>query len=37
VRLDDIGAIKKAATEGWAKQTPTVLEIPISTQVPPLI
>jgi benzoylformate decarboxylase len=37
VRLDDIGAIKKAATEAWAKQTPTVLEIPISTQVPPLI
>jgi benzoylformate decarboxylase len=36
-RLDDIGAIKKAATEAWAKQTPTVLEIPISAQVPPLI
>jgi benzoylformate decarboxylase len=36
-RLDDIGAIKKAATVAWAKQTPTVLEIPISTQVPPLI
>jgi benzoylformate decarboxylase len=36
-RLDDIDAIKKAATEAWAKQTPTVLEIPISTQVPPLI
>ncbi len=37
VRLDDIGAIKKAATEAWKKQRPTVLEIPISAQVPPLI
>jgi benzoylformate decarboxylase len=36
-RLDDIGAIKKAATEAWGKQRPTVLEIPISAQVPPLI
>jgi len=36
-RLNDIGAIKKAATEAWTKQTPTVLEIPISAQVPPLI
>jgi benzoylformate decarboxylase len=36
-RLDDIGAIRKAATEAWKKQKPTVLEIPISPQVPPLI
>jgi benzoylformate decarboxylase len=36
-RLDDIGAIKKAATEAWRKDRPTVLEIPISAQVPPLI
>jgi benzoylformate decarboxylase len=36
-RLDDIGAIKKAAAEAWGKQGPTVLEIPISAQVPPLI
>jgi benzoylformate decarboxylase len=37
VRLDDLGAIKKAATEAWTKSKPTVLEIPISPQVPPLI
>ena len=35
--VEDIGAIKKAATEAWGKQTPTVLEIPISAEVPPLI
>ena len=36
-RLDDIAAIKKAAVEAWKKDGPTVLEIPISAQVPPLI
>jgi benzoylformate decarboxylase len=36
-RLDDLDAIKKAATEAWTKSKPTVLEIPISPQVPPLI
>jgi benzoylformate decarboxylase len=36
-RVADIGAIKKAATEAWRKERPTVLEIPISAQVPPLI
>ena len=36
-RLDDIGAIKKAAIEAWGKQRSTVLEIPISAEVPPLI
>jgi benzoylformate decarboxylase len=36
-RVSDISAIKKAATEAWRKQRPTVLEIPISAQVPPLI
>jgi benzoylformate decarboxylase len=36
-RLDDIGAIRRAATEAWKKERPTVLEIPISAQVPPLI
>lgn len=36
-RVEDIGAIKKAATEAWKKKKPTVLEIPISAQVPPLI
>jgi benzoylformate decarboxylase len=36
-RVSDIGAIKEAATEALRKQRPTVLEIPISAQVPPLI
>ncbi len=37
VRLDDLDAIKKAAVEAWGKSKPTVLEIPILPQVPPLI
>ncbi len=37
VRLDDFDAIKSAAVEAWTKSKPTVLEIPISPQVPPLI
>jgi benzoylformate decarboxylase len=36
-RLDDLGAIKRAGTEAWTKSKPTVLEIQISPQVPPLI
>jgi DNA invertase Pin-like site-specific DNA recombinase len=36
-RLDDIAAIKKAATEARGEQRPTLLDIPISAQVPPLI
>jgi len=36
-RLDDLEAIKKAALEAWRKSKPTVLEVPISPQVPPLI
>jgi benzoylformate decarboxylase len=36
-RLDDLEAIKKAAVEAWKKSKPTVLEIPISPQVPPLL
>jgi benzoylformate decarboxylase len=36
-RLEDIGAIKKAAAKAWVKQKPTVLEISISAEVPPLI
>jgi len=36
-RLDDLDAIKKAAVEAWGKAKPTVLEIPISAQVPPLV
>jgi benzoylformate decarboxylase len=36
-RLDDLEAIKKAAVEAWKKSKPTVLEVPISPQVPPLL
>jgi benzoylformate decarboxylase len=36
-RLHDLEAIKKAAVAAWSKSKPTVLEIPISAQVPPLI
>jgi benzoylformate decarboxylase len=36
-RVDDLGAIKAAVESAWAKSAPTVLEIPISHQVPPLI
>jgi benzoylformate decarboxylase len=36
-RLDDLDSIKKAAVAAWSKSTPTVLEIPISAQVPSLI
>jgi benzoylformate decarboxylase len=36
-RLEDLDAIKRAATEAWTKSKPTVLEIPISPKVPSLI
>jgi benzoylformate decarboxylase len=36
-RLDDLEAIKKAAVAAWSKSKPTVLEIPISSQVPSLL
>jgi benzoylformate decarboxylase len=36
-RLDDLGAINQAAAAAWTKNVPTVLEIPISPQVPRLI
>jgi benzoylformate decarboxylase len=36
-RLDDLDRIKMAATAAWTKSKPTVLEVPISPQVPPLI
>jgi benzoylformate decarboxylase len=36
-RLDDLDEIKKAAVEAWSKSRPTVLEIRISPQIPPLV
>jgi benzoylformate decarboxylase len=35
-RATGLDALKQAVSEAWAKQVPTVLEIPISPQVPPL-
>ncbi|MDQ3761151.1 MAG: benzoylformate decarboxylase [Actinomycetota bacterium] len=35
-RLGDLDGIKKTTAEAWTKSKPTVLEIPISPQVPPL-
>lgn len=37
IRVDDVGAIKQAVAAAWTKNVPTVLEIPISPQVPALI
>ena len=37
VRVEKLDAIKEAAAKAWTKDVPTVLEIPISREVPPLI
>lgn len=37
VRVEDLDAIKEAATKAWTTDVPTVLEVPITPQVPPLI
>jgi len=37
VRVEDLGAIKAEAAKAWTKDVPTVLEIPISREIPPLI
>src|SRR5580700_2174434 len=36
-RLDDLDEIKKAAVDAWSNSGPTVLEIRVSPQIPPLI
>jgi len=36
-RVADLDALKQAAAAAWTKEVPTVLEIPISAQVPPLV
>jgi benzoylformate decarboxylase len=36
-RVADLDALKQAAVAAWTKQVPTVLQIPISPQVPPLL
>ncbi len=37
MHLANLDAIKEAADKAWTKDVPTVLEIPISREVPPLI
>src|SRR4051795_9570343 len=36
-RVENIDAVKEAAAKAWTKDVPTVLEVPFSRQVPPLI
>jgi len=36
-RVADLDALKQASAAAWTKEVPTVLEIPISAQVPPLV
>ena len=36
-RVADLDALKQAAAAAWTKEVPTVLEVPISAQVPPLV
>ncbi|MGF1473597.1 MAG: benzoylformate decarboxylase [Rubrobacteraceae bacterium] len=36
-RVEDLVTLKEAAEKAWTKDVPTVLEVPISPQVPPLI
>ena len=36
-RITDLDALKQAVATAWTRDVPTVLEIPISPQIPPLI
>src|SRR3954468_2312332 len=36
-RVEDLDALKQAAANAWTKDVPTVLEVSISGQVPPLV
>jgi benzoylformate decarboxylase len=37
IRVGDLDAIKKTVAEAWTKDVPTVVEVPISPQIPPLL
>jgi benzoylformate decarboxylase len=37
LRVENLDAIKEAAAKAWTKYVPTVLEIPISREIPALI
>jgi hypothetical protein len=36
-RIEDLDALKQAAANAWTKDVPTVLEVSVSGQVPPLV
>jgi len=36
-RVDDLDAIKRAAAQAWSRDVPTVLEVPISREIAPLL
>jgi thiamine pyrophosphate-dependent acetolactate synthase large subunit-like protein len=36
-RIEDLGALKQAAANAWTNDVPTVLEVSVSGQVPPLV
>jgi benzoylformate decarboxylase len=37
VRVSDVNAIETTVAAAWTKDVPTVMEVPISPQVPPLL
>jgi benzoylformate decarboxylase len=37
VRVSDLNAIEKTVTAAWTKDVPTVMEVPISPEMPPLL
>jgi benzoylformate decarboxylase len=36
-RIEDLGALEEAAANAWTKTVPTVLEVSVSGEVPPLV
>ncbi len=36
-RVEDLDALREEAPKAWTKDVPTILEVPISPQIPPLI
>jgi thiamine pyrophosphate-dependent acetolactate synthase large subunit-like protein len=36
-RIEDLGALKQAARNAWTNDVPTLLEVSVSGQVPPLV
>jgi len=36
-RIEDLDALKRAAANAWTNDVPTVLEVPVSDEVPRLV